>query len=130
MHQQLLANCFAQSQALMNGNSLADAAAELKAAGLDDATVKALAPHKVVPGNRPSNTLMLEALTPESLGSLIAAYEHKVYVQSVILGINAFDQWGVELGKVLSKDIYNALVAGGETTGFDGSTNALINRCK
>jgi glucose-6-phosphate isomerase len=129
-HEQLLTNCFAQSQALMNGKSLAEAKAELLATGLSEEEAAALAPHKVVPGNRPSNTLMLDALTPATLGSLVAAFEHKVYAQSVILGINAFDQWGVELGKVLSKNIYTALSSAGETSAFDASTNALINRCK
>ena len=129
-HQQLLANCFAQSQALMNGKTLDEARAELIQQGLSEEKAKTLAPHKVIPGNRPSNTLMLKALTPQTLGSLIACYEHKVYTQSVILGINAFDQWGVELGKVLSTDIFAELAGDGETSKFDGATNALINRCK
>lgn len=129
-HQQLLANCFAQSQALMNGKSLEEARSELINQGKSKEEAQALAPHKVIPGNRPSNTIVLDSLTPESLGSLIAAYEHKVYAQSVILGINAFDQWGVELGKVLSGAIYNELSSEGEAISFDGSTNALINRCK
>jgi glucose-6-phosphate isomerase len=126
--EQLLANCFAQSQALMHGKPLAQAMAELLAQGLTQAEAAALAPHKVIPGNRPSNTLLLEKLTPESLGALIALYEHKVYAQSVLLQINAFDQWGVELGKVLSTDIYKAITANGACTVFDASTNALINR--
>jgi glucose-6-phosphate isomerase len=129
-HQQLLANCFAQSQALMNGKTLDEAHAELMQQGLSEEEASTLAPHKVIPGNQPSNTLMLKALTPQSLGSLIACYEHKVYSQSVILGINAFDQWGVELGKVLSTDIFAELAGDRETSKFDGSTNALINRCK
>jgi len=129
-HEQLLANCFAQSQALMAGKTLEQAHAELVNKGMNEQAAAELAPHKVVAGNRPSNTLVLMSLTPESLGSLIAAYEHKVYAQSVILGINAFDQWGVELGKVLSTDIYKALTSEGETSDFDASTNALINRCK
>ena len=129
-HRQLLANCFAQSQALMDGSFLDEVMEELLAQGMSTKAAAALAPHKVIPGNRPSNTLLLESLTPASLGSLIAAYEHKVFAQSVILGINAFDQWGVELGKVLSRDIYDALSGDGETSAFDASTNALINRCK
>jgi glucose-6-phosphate isomerase len=97
---------------------------------LSEAKVAKLAPHKVIPGNRPSTTLVLDKLTPQSMGSLIACYEHKVFARSVILGINAFDQWGVELGKVLSTGIYDELVHDGETLKFDSSTNALINRCK
>ncbi len=108
-HEHLLANCFSQSQALMLGKSTADT-------------------HKAVPGNRPSNTFLLEALTPATLGGLIAMYEHKVYVESVIWGINAFDQWGVELGKQLSGKIYPALQEANECTQFDGATNGLINQ--
>ncbi|MES2624147.1 MAG: glucose-6-phosphate isomerase [Pseudomonadota bacterium] len=129
-HEQLLANCFAQSQALMNGKSLAQAKVELLKQGLSDADAAALAPHKVIPGNRPSNTLLLAKLNPESLGALTALYEHKVYAQSVLLQINAFDQWGVELGKVLSTDIYKAVTAKTTCTSFDASTNALINKIK
>jgi len=126
-HEQLLANCFAQSQALMNGKTLQEAEQELRAQGLDEAAVSMLAPHKVIPGNRPSTTLLLDSLNPERLGALIALYEHKVYAHSVLLGINAFDQWGVELGKVLGTGIYKAITAGEVCTRFDGSTNALIN---
>ncbi|MEX2366386.1 MAG: glucose-6-phosphate isomerase, partial [Pseudohongiellaceae bacterium] len=100
-NQHLLANCFAQSQALMLGKPLQQAITELAAQGLDDASIEALAPHKVIPGNRPSNTIIMASLCPETLGALVAAYENKVYVQSVILQINAFDQWGVELGKTM-----------------------------
>ncbi|MDG1851068.1 MAG: glucose-6-phosphate isomerase [Gammaproteobacteria bacterium] len=129
-HQQLLANCFAQSQALMDGKSLEAAISELLDRGMSEAEAARLAPHKVIPGNRPSTTLLLDKLSPQSLGSLIACYEQKVFARSVILGINAFDQWGVELGKVLSTGIYNELVNDGETSKFESSTNALINRCK
>ena len=76
---------------------------------MDQENIERLAPHKVIPGNRPSNTLQLEKLTPETLGALIALYEHKVYVESVIWNINAFDQWGVELGKKLSERVMDAL---------------------
>jgi glucose-6-phosphate isomerase len=130
MHAQLLANCFAQSQALMNGKTLEQAEAELLKQGLPLAEARALAPHKVIPGNRPSTTLVLDMLTPNSLGALVALYEHKVFAQGVLLGINAFDQWGVELGKVLSTGIYVALTAPEPSTRFDASTNALINRVK
>jgi glucose-6-phosphate isomerase len=108
---QLLANCFAQSRVLMEGWKSDD-------------------PHRTVPGNKPSNTLLLEKLTPESLGSLLAAYEHSVFVQSVLLGINAFDQFGVEAGKIAGHDVYEALNEKDETSNFDASTNSLINRCK
>jgi glucose-6-phosphate isomerase len=126
-HAQLLANCFAQSQALMDGKALPQALAELRAQGLDAEAAAALAPHKVIPGNRPSSTLLLQELAPASLGALIALYEHKVFAHSVLLGINAFDQWGVELGKVLSTDVYKALTANVDCTSMDGSTNNLIN---
>lgn len=126
-HQHLLANCISQSQALMEGKSLEKAKEELKAAGMDETKIEELAPHKVIAGNKPSNTIMIEKLTPETLGSLIAAYEHKVYVQSVILQINAFDQWGVELGKTLSNELVQALRDDRETTEYDSSTNGLIN---
>jgi len=126
-HQHLLANCFAQSQALMDGKTLESATIELRMQGLSEQEVATLAPHKVIPGNRPSNTLLLKKLTPESLGALIALYEHKVYAQSVLLQINAFDQWGVQLGKDLSVNVYKALTAVEQCTAFDASTNALIN---
>lgn len=126
----LLANCFSQSQALMDGKSLEQAVAELLEAGLDAQSAQALAPHKQIPGNRPSNTFLLHSLTPHSLGYLTALYEHAVYVQSVLWDINAFDQWGVELGKKLSGPIFSAL-NGEETAGsFDGSTNNLVALCK
>lgn len=107
-HQHLLANCFSQSLALMNGNP--------------DETD----PHKQVPGNRPSNTLLLQNLDPATLGSLIALYEHKVYVQSVIWDINAFDQWGVELGKALSRTLYSAFTDAGQRDNLDASSAGLI----
>ncbi|MDR0781642.1 MAG: glucose-6-phosphate isomerase [Pseudomonadales bacterium] len=130
MHRQLLANCFAQSQALMHGKTLEQAEVELLQQGLSPEQARALAPHKMIAGNRPSTTLVLDALTPQSLGALVALYEHKVFAQSVLLGINAFDQWGVELGKALSTGIHAALSAPEPSTHFDASTNALINRVK
>ena len=108
-HRHLLANCFAQSLALMNGHTVAHE------------------PHKHVPGNRPSNTLLIEALNPYNLGSLIALYEHKVFVQSVIWNINAFDQWGVQLGKLLSGRLFDALSGEAPTQDFDASTRGLID---
>jgi glucose-6-phosphate isomerase len=124
---QLLANCFAQSQALMDGKSAEVALQELLAQGLAPAEATALAPHKAIAGNRPSSTLVLQQLTPETLGALTALYEHKVYAHSVLLGINAFDQWGVELGKVLGTGIHAALTAPEACSAFDASTNTLVN---
>ncbi len=126
----LLANCFAQSQALMDGKTLEQARLELLEQGMSEDKAAALAPHKVVPGNRPSNTLLLQKLTPQTLGALIALYEHKVYAQSVVLGLNAFDQWGVELGKALGNRVYSAISAAQDCTSFDASTNQLINRVR
>jgi glucose-6-phosphate isomerase len=130
MHLQLLANCLAQSQALMDGKSVDEARAELRAQGCSATAADALAPHKTVRGNRPSTTLLLQQLTPQALGALVALYEHRVYAQSVLLGINAFDQWGVELGKVLGNGVYAALATAGECRAFDASTNALVHRIR
>ncbi|CAI8753706.1 MULTISPECIES: glucose-6-phosphate isomerase [Pseudomonas] len=126
-HQWLYANCLSQSQALMLGKTLAEAQAELRDKGMSEEQVQSLAPHKVIPGNRPSNTLVVERISPRRLGALVAMYEHKVFVQSVIWGINAFDQWGVELGKELGKGVYNRLVGSEETPADDASTQGLIN---
>ncbi|MDT4812921.1 Glucose-6-phosphate isomerase [compost metagenome] len=126
-HQWLYANCLSQSQALMLGKTRAEAEAELRAGGLDEAEVQRLAPHKVIPGNRPSNTLVMERISPRRLGALIAMYEHKVYVQSVLWGINAFDQWGVELGKELGKGVYGRLVGSEDSAAEDASTQGLID---
>jgi glucose-6-phosphate isomerase len=104
-----LANCFAQAQAFMVGQSADEVGKELAASGLDEARVAALVPHKVHPGNRPSNVLLFQRLDPMTLGKLIALYEHKVFVQSVIWDINPFDQWGVELGKKLADRIIPAV---------------------
>ncbi len=125
-HQQwLYANCLSQSQALMQGKSLQQATEELRAAGMDEADVARLAPHKVIPGNRPSNTLVLPQLDPHHLGALIALYENRTYIQSVIWGINAFDQWGVELGKQLGERIYPLLNSDAGTAACDSSTAGL-----
>jgi glucose-6-phosphate isomerase len=125
-HQLLQACCISQSQALLKGKSLADAEQELRDQGLSEAEIKTLAPHKVVAGNKPSNTLVLEALTPKNLGALIAFYEHKVYTLGVLLDINPFDQWGVELGKQLGTPIHNALSGDDINIRWDSSTKALI----
>ncbi|KTC62839.1 glucose-6-phosphate isomerase [Pseudomonas fluorescens ABAC62] len=126
-HQWLYANCLSQSQALMLGKTRSEAEAELRDKGIAEDEVQKLAPHKVIPGNRPSNTLVVERISPRRLGALVAMYEHKVFVQSVIWGINAFDQWGVELGKELGKGVYNRLTGAEETVAEDASTQGLIN---
>ncbi len=128
-HGKLLANCLAQSQALMLGKTPAQALAEsapTAAAGFDAAV---LAQHRSFPGNRPSTTLVLEALTPRSLGALIALYEHRVFTSGAIWGINSFDQWGVELGKALCNALLPRLQSG-DTAGLDGSTAGLLDRLR
>ena len=112
------------TEALLKGKSRAVAEAELIAQGMGRDAAKALAPHKVFPGNRPSTLILLDALTPEALGGLIAMYEHSVYAQSVLWGINAFDQFGVELGKQLANGLLPALK--GETEAKDPVTRALL----
>ena len=127
-HDMLVANCFAQSEALMRGKSEAEARKELEAAGVAGAELSKLLPHKVFPGNRPSNTIVLDELTPFNLGSLIALYEHKVFVQGAVWNINSFDQWGVELGKQLAKAILPEFESDKAVESHDASTNALVNR--
>ena len=129
-HDILLSNFFAQTEALMRGKTLDEARAELAAEGKSAAEIRALAPHKVFPGNRPTNTLLYRKLTPRTLGRLIALYEHKVFVQSVIWDVNAFDQWGVELGKQLARVVLPELKTAAPVSGYDASTNGLINACK
>ncbi|NTW83829.1 MAG: glucose-6-phosphate isomerase [Chlorobiaceae bacterium] len=126
-HQLLLANCFAQTEALMKGKTAEEVREELEAAGIFAEEQEALLPHKVFPGNRPSNTILVRELNPFNLGSLIALYEHKVFVQGVIWDINSFDQWGVELGKQLAKKIFPELQGAERVTAHDSSTNSLIN---
>jgi len=126
-HQWLYANCLSQSQALMLGKTRTEAEAELRAKGVPEEEVQRVAPHKVIPGNRPSNTIVVERISPRRLGALVAMYEHKVFVQSVIWGTNAFDQWGVELGKELGKGVYSRLTGENEETAEDPSTQGLIN---
>ena len=126
-HAILLANCFAQTEALMVGKTAEEARAELEAQGLQGEVLEALLPHKVFPGNKPTNTLLFDKLDPHTLGMLIALYEHKVFVQSVVWNINPFDQWGVELGKQLAGKILPELRDAGSSTRHDASTNGLIN---
>jgi glucose-6-phosphate isomerase len=128
-HEILLANCLAQSEALMRGKTLAEARRELAAAGLTKEVLEGLAPHKVFPGNRPSNTILFDRLTPRTLGRLIALYEHRIFVQGVIWNINSFDQWGVELGKQLAGRILDELT-GTDSDYHDGSTMSLLHRIK
>ncbi|GAU08597.1 glucose-6-phosphate isomerase [Desulfoplanes formicivorans] len=129
-HEKLLANFFAQTEALMRGRTLDEAKAELASQGLSPLEIEKLAPHKVFPGNRPSNSLLFERLDPQTLGSLIALYEHKIFVQGWIWGINSFDQMGVELGKELAGRILPELVQDEPVMVHDSSTNGLINYWK
>ncbi len=126
-HALLLANAFAQSEALMRGKTEAEVRSELDAAGMRGAAAEQLLPHKVFPGNRPSNTLLVDKITPHNLGMLIALYEHKIFVQGVLWEINSFDQWGVELGKQLASKILPELDGDREVADHDASTNQLIN---
>ncbi len=124
----LWSNALAQAQALMVGKTEAEARAEMLAAGMDAVEADRLAPHRTFPGNRPSTTILMDALTPEAVGALIALYEHKTFVEGVIQDINSFDQWGVELGKVLAKAILKDVEAGEPSAGLDPSTAELMKR--
>ncbi|MBI5899201.1 MAG: glucose-6-phosphate isomerase [Rhodocyclales bacterium] len=125
-HEKLLANCFAQAEALMRGKTLAETTAELSSAGLPADEVARLAPYRSFPGNQPSTTLLLPRLDPFNLGALIALYEHKVFAESVIWDINPFDQWGVEYGKQLASRLLPIIEGKADTTGLDSSTRGLI----
>ena len=129
-HDILLANFFAQTEALAMGKTEAEVRQELTQAGMTEQEQNFLAPHKVFAGNRPTNSIMLEKITPHTLGSLIALYEHKIFTQGIIWGINSFDQWGVELGKQLASRILNEIPGDEEVTTHDASTNGLINYFK
>jgi len=129
-HKKLLANFFAQTEALMKGKTEAEAREELEKEGLKAKELEELLPHKIFPGNRPTNSIMVKKITPKVLGSLIAMYEHKIYVQGVLWNVNSFDQWGVELGKQLAKKILPELGEKGKITSHDSSTNGLINYFK
>ncbi|MDD2894148.1 MAG: glucose-6-phosphate isomerase [Halothiobacillaceae bacterium] len=129
-HAMLLANLLAQSRALMWGRGLIEVEAEMRAKGLDEAEIAKLAPHRVFDGNKPSSTIVMRDHTPYTLGMLIALYEHKIFVQSIIWRINAFDQWGVELGKQMASDILPRLGESQAATQYDASTNGLIELVK
>lgn len=127
-HKMLLSNFFAQTEALMNGKTKEEVIAEFQKSGKSD--YQKLVPFKVFSGNRPTNSILMKKLTPKTLGSLIAMYEHKIFVQGVIWNIFSFDQWGVELGKQLANKIYPELQDDSEVTSHDSSTNNLINTYK
>ena len=125
-HRLLVANCIAQTEALMRGKTPAEVRAELQAQGLSSEAIERLTPHKVFPGNRPSTTIVYRKLGPRTLGMLIAMYEHRVFTMGAVWNINSFDQWGVELGKQLAATIAQELSVAERATGHDASTNRLI----
>jgi glucose-6-phosphate isomerase len=125
-----LANFFAQTEALMKGKTEAEARAELAKEGLKGEALEKLLPHKVFPGNRPTNSILVQRFDPQTLGALIALYEHKIFAQGAIWNINPYDQMGVELGKQLAKKIEPELSKPGPITSHDSSTNLLINDYK
>ena len=129
-HRALMSNVFAQTEALMKGKTEDEASEELKSEGLDEESIKKLLPYKVFPGNRPTSTFLFDTLNPKILGTIIALYEHKIFVQGVIWNINSFDQWGVELGKQLAKNILDELNDAEDISIHDSSTNGLINHYK
>ena len=122
-----MSNFFAQTEALMNGKSHEIAEIELQKAGLSQDAIKKLLPYKVFEGNKPSNTILIDELTPFNLGRLIALYEHKIFVQGVIWNVYSFDQWGVELGKQLANNILPELTSSETVSKHDGSTLGLIS---
>lgn len=126
-HEMLLANCLAQSEALMKGRTLEEARAQLLAKGMDEAVAEKIAPHRVFSGNRPSVTIVHDLLTPFALGRLIALYEHRVFVEAQLFGINAFDQWGVELGKELATELLDVVTGDKPVGNRDSSTQGLVS---
>jgi glucose-6-phosphate isomerase len=125
-----LSNFFAQTEALMNGKTKEEVVAELKKADKTDLEIEKLTPHKIFEGNKPTNSILFKKLTPRVLGSLIAMYEHKIFVQGVVWNIFSFDQWGVELGKQLAGNILPELQDDNPVNAHDPSTNGLINAFK
>ena len=129
-HDKLLSNFFAQTEALMHGKTAEEVEAELARAGMNKEEIEFHVPFRVFDGNRPSNSILFKQLTPRTLGSLVAMYEHKIFVQGVVWNIFSFDQWGVELGKVLAKKILPELSNNADVSTHDSSTNGLINYFK
>jgi len=126
-HRALMSNVFAQTEALMKGRNEQEVIAELQREGMSGEQIEKLLPYKLFPGNKPTNTFLFNTLDPKTLGTLIALYEHKIFVQGVIWNLNSFDQWGVELGKKMATSIFNELNAGEPTASHDASTNGLVN---
>ena len=129
-HRILLSNFFAQSEALMKGKTAEEVRTGLAGSGASESAMADFVPHKVLLGNKPTNSILVPQITPRILGQLIALYEHKIFTQGIIWNINSFDQWGVELGKQLANAILPELEDAAEVTGHDSSTNGLINYCK
>jgi len=129
-HRILLSHFFAQTEALMKGKTYEEVVEELRVSGMNEEEIRALAPFKIFKGNRPTTSILLKEITPRTLGSLIAMYEHKIFVQGVIWNIFSFDQWGVELGKQLAGKILHELADDATVASHDSSTNGLINVCK
>ncbi|PPD15119.1 MAG: glucose-6-phosphate isomerase, partial [Methylotenera sp.] len=129
-HKILLANFLAQTQSLMLGKTKEEARAELEKQGLSGDELEKLLPHKVFEGNRPTTSILFDKLTPNTLGKLIALYEHKIFVQGILWDINSYDQWGVEYGKQIAQQILPQLTSEGKVTNYDSSTNGLINHTK
>jgi glucose-6-phosphate isomerase len=129
-HTLLLSNFFAQTQALMQGKTAEEVIREFTKAGVKEEDYLKIVPFKVFEGNRPTNSILAKKLDPETLGILIAMYEHKIFVQGIIWNIYSFDQWGVELGKQLANNILPELQSNLTTNSFDSSTNGLINAYK
>jgi glucose-6-phosphate isomerase len=128
-HQKLMANFFAQTEALMNGKTISEVEAELESSGLSKGDIAKLAPFKVFQGNKPTNTILIDKLTPSSLGALIAMYEHKIFVQGIVWNIFSYDQWGVELGKQLAKNTLND-IQNSDIGNHDSSTMTLLQKFK
>jgi len=126
-HRVLFSNCLAQTKALMLGKTYSEALNEMKDADRTAEEIDESIQHKVFEGNKPTNTIIFERLTPKVLGSIMAMYEHKVFVQGIVWNINSFDQWGVQYGKVLAGQIQHDLAQPGEVDSHDSSTNGLIN---
>jgi glucose-6-phosphate isomerase len=125
-HAKLMANFFAQTEALMRGRTREEALAEMEAEGMSPERAAELAPHRTFPGNRPTNSILMERLTPRTLGALVAMYEHRIFVQGVVWGVNSYDQWGVELGKQLASVILREIEEGRVTCPHDSSTQTLL----